>query len=151
MATKKLFATSDSDQILNRADHLLLCESNESQLKFYSVMVELKEKLPINDIAAALLEAYKSIKREKPEISDFDAEFFLDDREHGWLYDLLLSANIGHKESIIVASWQEAQSVMSLPAILVDKETIDEILEYLTSKCIPEWALGTTVELQKMS
>lgn len=145
------FPATDSGNALTRAEHLLLCKSHESKLKFYGVMEKLKKTLSPDDISAALLEAYESINREKPEISDFDAEFFLHDREHGWLYDMLLSADIGHKDSAVVARWQEVESVMSLPAIFVDKETIDEILEYLTIKFMPEGDLSTTVELQKMS
>lgn len=120
---------------LTEPEYLRLCDAQESKQKFYNAMDGLKQSFSTNEISLILQEAYMTIESSKPEISDFDLQFWLDDRKHGWIYEILTKLGIGHQDPCsIIAVWTQVNAMLAVPAVFVDKATIDEILLHIASK-----------------
>lgn len=122
-------------KMLTEQEYLKLCDSQKSKQKFYNAMDGLKKSFSTNEISLILQEAYMATETSKPEISDFDLEFWLDDRKHGWIYEIFTQLGIGHQDPFsVIAVWSQYNAVLPLPAVFVDKATIDGLLLHIASK-----------------
>lgn len=128
-------ATSKSKANFTEAEHIMLCASQDSEMSFCEAMSNLKKDFSIQDITLILQEACIAIDYTKPEMSDFDVPFLIDDDECRWICEMFRALGIGHQNPCsFIANFSQHNVAFAFPGVFVDKETIDKILVHIECK-----------------